>query len=131
SGAAIPELLHGLLGADIPAADVIAHDDEDVRLLLLLLNRQLIDQRREQCRQGEPDVSPRRHGTSSVLLLMPSARGRPVGRPVKPRRTCLRWLVARVTGVYFFYLLEDLAEVIALRSLQRRELLVTRQMLEP
>ena len=28
-----------IIGADVPVADVIGHDDEDVRLLLLLLRR--------------------------------------------------------------------------------------------
>src|SRR5262249_1420780 len=57
--------------------------------------------------------------------------GRPVGRPLKPCRTCLRWLAARLPSVCSFYLLDDLAEVITLRSLQRRELLVAQQVLEP
>jgi hypothetical protein len=48
-----------VVGADVPVADVVAHDDEDVRLLLLLLRRRgcWCDQcESERCQQGKPDV---------------------------------------------------------------------------
>src|SRR6516164_5601906 len=46
------------IGADVPIADVIGHDDEDVWFLLLLCGRwrRCHHHGREQCEQAKPDA---------------------------------------------------------------------------
>ena len=79
-----------IVGADVPIADVIGHDDEDIRLLLLRGSRR--DHRHpngERCQQTEPDIPVHAHRSngnighcaSAPLLRGTGARLRGCERP--------------------------------------------------
>jgi hypothetical protein len=59
-GGAIAHLA-AVVGADVPVADVVAHDDEDVRLLLLLGRSGRGREGNERCQHAEPDVPAHAH----------------------------------------------------------------------
>ena len=70
-----------VVGADVPVADVVAHDDEDVRLLLLRERRLRFCKSEGKRRQKHEPLSPahRRLPRSKCWLQV---SGRPVGRPL-------------------------------------------------
>src|SRR5262249_37925650 len=74
-----------MVGADVEPADIVAHDDEDVRRSLLLLRGRRCKQRgSDQCREREPDGLARVHAT--LLLFATSSADAPWGvRFLKPR----------------------------------------------
>jgi hypothetical protein len=78
-----------VVGADVPVADIVTHDDEDVGLLLLLLRRRgyWCDQcESERCQQGKPDVPAPVHRRSPDEVVARSAYGprTPRGAPASP-----------------------------------------------
>src|SRR5215471_9295571 len=68
-----------------------------------------------------------------ILLFPPSSvgAGAPRWGPTPLHHARRRWLIAPVTHVGFLDLLQDAAQIVGLGRLQRRELLVRQQVLQP